>query len=197
MVRVREGGDTIIEVLLAITVFSLIAVAAITLMNQGTNTTQRSLEVSTVKQQINSQAQALRAAYQEGIASSGKDATWDLIKLKTDEPGINTTTVCPSNYGNSFVLNARAGKTASAEFTKFESSGSPTAPPYAQVIYSDDSSTAAIQKSYGIWIEKTRQAGNGTIPAMYTFKIRACWYGPGSNAPMQLQTVVRLYDAGI
>ena len=64
---ITERGDTIIEVLLAITVFSLVAVGAMTIMSQGTNTTQRSLEMSLVKQQIDAQAEALRAAYQQDM----------------------------------------------------------------------------------------------------------------------------------
>ena len=47
-----QRGDTIIEVLLAVTVFSLVAIGAMMVMNQGTNSAQRSLEVTLVKQQI-------------------------------------------------------------------------------------------------------------------------------------------------
>ena len=59
-----QRGDTIIEVLLAITVFSLVGVGAVTIMNQGVNTTQRALEITQVRQEIDSQVDALQAAHQ-------------------------------------------------------------------------------------------------------------------------------------
>lgn len=62
--RRSERGDTIIEVLLAFTVFSLVSVGAMAIMNQGTNAAERSLEVTLVKEQIDAQAEALRAAQQ-------------------------------------------------------------------------------------------------------------------------------------
>ena len=59
-IKSLSRGDTVIEVLLAITVFSLIAVGGISLMNRGVAIAQQSLEVSLVRHQIDAQADALR-----------------------------------------------------------------------------------------------------------------------------------------
>ena len=72
--RQKNRGDTIIEVLFAITVFSLVVVSSLSIMNQGSATAQRTLEISLVRQQIDAQAETLRflntsyvAAYQAGV----------------------------------------------------------------------------------------------------------------------------------
>ena len=75
-----ERGDTLIEVLFAITIFSLIVVTSLTLMNQGTAASQRALEITTVRQQVDGQAEALRfihdayvGVYQSGITFNTSD----------------------------------------------------------------------------------------------------------------------------
>ena len=70
----REKGDTIIEVLFAITVFSLVAVGGLSLMNQGTTMAQRALEIGLVRQQMDAQSDALRylnSAYIEDFHNGG------------------------------------------------------------------------------------------------------------------------------
>jgi type II secretory pathway pseudopilin PulG len=55
-----KQGDTIIEVVFSIVIFCMVAVIAITLMNQGVATAQSSLEVIMARNEIDSQAEALR-----------------------------------------------------------------------------------------------------------------------------------------
>lgn len=81
MLARRQRGDTLIEVLFAVTVFSFVVVGALTIMNQGTAASQRALEISLVRQQIDGQAEALRfmhnayvATYQPGAAFNTTDA---------------------------------------------------------------------------------------------------------------------------
>lgn len=69
----RQRGDTIIEVIIAVTVFSLVAVGGITLMNQGAAMAQRSLEIGLVRDQIDAQADVLRYLHTAHIASFGQD----------------------------------------------------------------------------------------------------------------------------
>ena len=75
MIRRGERGDTIIEVVFAVTVFSLVAVGGITIMNQGTATAQRSLEIGLVREQIDSQADALRYIHGAYIANGATPST--------------------------------------------------------------------------------------------------------------------------
>lgn len=195
----KQRGDTIIEVLLAITIFSVVAVGGMAVMNQGSNAAQRALEVTLVKEQINSQAEALRAARQ--MNAGGDSTTWSWIKQRaTTDP---TTTVdahgnCNdagfSGSGESFVLN---GQTASylegARPITIKSENDPTAPPYAQMMYRP---TVPATVSYGIWIDANQVSDQSSAGVeAYDFTIHACWYSPGQSQPMQLQTIVRLYDA--
>jgi len=68
-VRSLQKGDTLIEVLFAVTVFSLVAVGSLSIMNQGTATAQRSLEITLVRQEIDAQAEALRFIHDSYIAA--------------------------------------------------------------------------------------------------------------------------------
>lgn len=57
MLRKRfQRGDTLIEVLFAFSILSLVIVGAMTIMNQGTLASQRSLETTLVREEIDSQA---------------------------------------------------------------------------------------------------------------------------------------------
>jgi prepilin-type N-terminal cleavage/methylation domain-containing protein len=56
----QKRGDTLIEVMFSITVFALIAVISVNLMNGGVYTAQKSLEVSMARNEIDAQAEALR-----------------------------------------------------------------------------------------------------------------------------------------
>ena len=201
--RHREKGDTIIEVLFAITVFAMVAVGSMTIMNQGTATAQRALEISLVRQQIDAQAEAIRyihqayvATYQrEGVVPAGPAAEWK--KMTVDRKSVSASPFgqtnadsCPASAPDpSFVLNARTAEVSSAP-VQMSPPADGSLPPFAQVVYNNDSS---INQAYGIWIEAVPSPGNNG-PGFVDFHIRACWEGPGSTAPLTLGTIVRLYE---
>lgn len=201
--RRRQQGDTIIEVLFAVTVFAMVAVGAMSIMNQGTGTAQRSLEITQVRQQIDAQAEALRfvhqsyvAQFQRGAAPTGKAALWTEIMQNEKEIASNFGVQdgqCPlaeegEGIPNAFALNARKIEMAPQPQGGLPNGGS--LPPFAQVVYRDDSSAEAV---YGLWIEAVR--GESTEgPDYVDFHIRACWDSPGSDVPVTLGTIVRLYE---
>lgn len=74
MIR-RDRGDTIVEVLFAVTIFSMVAVGGLALMNQGAAMAQRSLEIGLVREQMDSQAEALRYAHDAYIAQYDGNVT--------------------------------------------------------------------------------------------------------------------------
>lgn len=190
-----QRGDTIIEVLLAVTIFSLVAVGAMVIMNQGTNAAQRALEIAQVRQQIDAQAEALRAAQQAYTVASNPadpDLTWNQITDPAPTAHFNTdasVTGCPESetedVAGSFVMDAR--NATKAPIGWFNSINADDAPPYAKMDY--DSGTRA----HGLWIERTFDDG-GSAPDAYNFTIRACWYGAGLSKPLTIDTLVRLYD---
>ena len=58
--RVGKRGDTLIEVTLAIGIFSMIAIAITAVMSSGTSGAQTSLETTLAREEIDTQAEALR-----------------------------------------------------------------------------------------------------------------------------------------
>ncbi len=53
-------GDTLIEVTLAVGVFSMVAIAAVTVLSNGTSDAQTALETTLAREEIDTQAEALR-----------------------------------------------------------------------------------------------------------------------------------------
>jgi type II secretory pathway pseudopilin PulG len=203
----RQNGDTIVEVLFAITVFALVAVGSMAIMNQGIASAQRSLEITLVRQQIDAQAEAIRYihkayidAYQrDSTAPTGTAAEWDKMTSKTTGKGASSPSefgviaggVCPSATPGEkpFILNARKAIIHGPTPSMVAPVGA-SVPPYAQVIYNSDSS---INATYGLWVEAIPSTGTDG-PGFVDFHIRACWETAGSTIPSNLGTIVRLYE---
>ena len=66
-----KKGDTLIEVTLAIGVFSMIAIAVVSVMNSGTSGAQSSLETTLAREEIDAQAEALRFIQASYISDKG------------------------------------------------------------------------------------------------------------------------------
>lgn len=205
--RVDQRGDTIVEVLFAVAVFAMVAVGSLLIMNQGTASALRSLEITLVRQQVDAQAEAIRYIHQAyissyekgGVAPAGTAAQW---KEMTDpsKKGASAAssfgiaadaTTCPrSTPGEKpFIVNARQAIVASN--VPMMMVGDSAEPPFAQVVYNDASNT--VNQAYGIWVEAIpSQTTDG--PGFVDFHIRACWDSPGSNVPATIGTIVRLYE---
>ncbi|MEP6710673.1 MAG: hypothetical protein ABJA64_03055 [Candidatus Saccharibacteria bacterium] len=200
--RQKQAGDTIIEVLFAITVFSLLAVGAIAIMNQGTITAQRALEVTLVRQQVDAQVEAIRylqQQYSDDLASgstSSSDSQWsemlkpEHVESESSAFGVTDDGKCQPIPDKAFVLNARTATVSTVQ--PKVSGGDADSTPFAQVRYTDTPTANTVQSAYGIWVEAVK-----SVPSQkyVDFHIRACWYGPGSGSPLTLGTIVRLYAA--
>ncbi len=206
-VRRKQAGDTLIEVLFAITIFSMVVVMSLTLMNQGTSASIRSLQITLVRQQMDSQAEALRfmsaayvAAYSPGYTPNPDAATspaeeFYKIKEKIKDNGPVSTfgseaATCQPIPSGSFIVNTQLATLQDTESLFV------AADTFPQLVYNDDK---VLQSSQGIWIEAVRsgtgRAGSNLQAVSYTdFHIRACWDAPGSNRAMNLGTIVRLYE---
>jgi type II secretory pathway pseudopilin PulG len=206
LIRKKEAGDTIIEVLFAITVFAMVAVGSLSIMNQGTGAAQRALEITLVRSQIDAQAEAIRyihqayiASYQKNVTPAGVAVQWITMTNKTTGKGANAASDfgrldngrCPATVPGErpFVLNARTAVVSTAAVTMVAPANS-SLPPFAQVAYNNDSS---INRAYGIWVEAIPSRGTEN-PGFVDFHIRTCWDSPGSSIPVTLGTIVRLYE---
>ena len=193
---ITHRGDTIVEVMLAITIFSLIVVSSMAIMNQGLYTAQRAQEISLVRSQIDSQAEALRflnASYinafrGESVDYSGTPAgEWHKIisnpnNLVNSVSAFGTTGAsCPSTPDRSFIVNAKKAIVVDIPIA--------TASTFSMVEYDSDNNVHSVQ---GIWIEALRSDANNHS-GYVDFHIRACWDSPGQSTPVTLGTIVRLY----
>ena len=204
LIRDRQKGDTIIEVLFAVTVFAMVAVGSLSIMNQGTGAAQRALEITLVRAQIDAQAEAIRyihqayvTAYEKGnIPNTGTAGQWrEMTEIRKSPnpskfgvvngkcPALPTTEQVP------FILNARKAVISEAPI-EIDAPADQLLPPFSQVAYNDDSS---VNKAYGMWVEAVPST-NTDGPGFVDFHIRACWDSPGSSVPVTLGTIVRLYE---
>jgi type II secretory pathway pseudopilin PulG len=203
--RRLSRGDTLIEVLFAVSVFSLVAVGGLAVMNQGAATSQRALEISLVRGQMDAQAETLRflnssyvAAYRVGATypTTTPAGQWALLSdnVKT-RPITNLTNLggstCPSTYASgSFVLNT--------QLATFVQGVIVPAVTFSQLNYVSVSGQPVVSSAEGLWIEAIRS--NDSIDVAQStigyidFHILACWDSPGQDVPVTLGTIVRLYE---
>ena len=184
-----KKGDTLIEVTLAVAVFSMVMVVGIGAMNGGMARTQASLQLSLSRDAMNSQAETLRYInniYLNKYASGSGDmfSKWREItaKAKTSATRLNN---CPADQAAFNALNAIAINVDDKTFPLITGNGKITpANTYPQL-------AANGATSQGMWIEVVRPPARS---GYYDFHIRACWIAPGNNIPTTLGTIVRLYD---
>lgn len=204
--RSSERGDTIVEVLFSVAIFSLIAIGAFSLVNQGVTTAQRSLESTLVRQEMDAQAETLRfmhnaytSAYRDNVSFAPNDrspaANWNelLGHVKGESTSIERATqfgTCPDpeRYSDSvpeggFFVNPTTARMAR------DRNNMQLPDTWARV--QTDSTT---NTSKGIWIEGVASEGTPGRVGYIDFHIRACWSSPGLDSPMTLGTIVRLYD---
>ena len=86
--RVGKRGDTLIEVMLAVGIFSMVAVAVVAVMSGGTSSAQTALETTLAREEIDAQAEALRFVQASYIAdkNDGEESKYsELWKAITDK----------------------------------------------------------------------------------------------------------------
>lgn len=208
-------GDTVIEVLFAITIFSLIAVGGLSIMNQGLAIAQRSLEIGLVRQQMDAQADALRylsAAYALDYGKNGEATQlWNDIVVANSTPanvgahpfetiGINGACHIPSDSSDDSPDRV-AGKAFALDLSDLESGDvllpSANTVTYAKINYDNSPDLPPPPRAEGIWIQAVESAQDPATPnrpGFYDFHIRACWQSPGQSDPITLGTIVRLYE---
>ena len=123
-----KKGDTLIEVVLAVGIFSLVAIAVVAIMNSGTSNVQTALELTMTRNEIDTQAEALRfiqSSYvaEKDLPENSKVYTklWKeivgLAKVANEDISQYNPTTCANLYNknsangvygqNAFVINTR------------------------------------------------------------------------------------------
>lgn len=176
MVR-SARGDTLVEVLMAIVIISVVIVGAVTMMTRGLAAAQIALEHSQVRLSINSQVDMLRYARDRYIAAptGGSATAWNQVIAGSNQSSIvydNNCTVSPSKTG--FYMTAPAASVVRNNYT-------PTQP-----------ATIAVP-GQGLWVEGVLSP-NTVDPAYIDVVVRACWQGSGGGGQQSVVTATRLYD---
>ena len=192
--RKLNRGDTLVEVLLGVTIFSLVAVVALETMNRGMAIAQYSLETTLVRQQVDAQAEMLRYAHDM------KNDTWKKlvdnnsvsVSAVNDNEGNLGVEKCPDDFSTKEFALAATPSLASKISILNNPGDYKAAETYARV----DSDT---KKTYGISVRlvKPSTATGSRDSNKYDAYIKACWMPVGSKMPATIGTIVRLYDSGL
>jgi len=205
-------GDTIVEVMFAVAVFSLVAVGTISIMNLGTSNSLQALQTTAARQAIDAEVAALQlmhdsfvAQYNAASAASdyiGAGATWAnqiglnpvaspgplVLASATTPTKVIGQATCPAAPSKAFVLDPQT-TTSYTGATRLKQVSSSTAP-YPQLVYTN---TGAFNYALGIWVQAQAHAGIGSAPGYVDFYVNACWPSPSNKNAMTLGTIVRLY----
>lgn len=92
----KRAGDTLIEVTIAIGIFSMVAIAVVAVMNGGTSNSQTALETTLAREEIDTQAEALRFIQSAYIADKDADNAPKNTTFEETWSGINERIVIPS-----------------------------------------------------------------------------------------------------
>lgn len=192
--RKFNRGDTLVEVLLGVTIFSLVAVIALETMNRGMAIAQYSLETTLVRQQVDAQAEMIRYAHDM------KNDTWKKlvdnnsvsVSVVNDNEGNLGVEKCPDDFSTKEFALAATPSLASKISILNNPGDYKAAETYARV----DSDT---KKTYGISVRlvKPSTATGSRDSNKYDAYIKACWMPVGSKMPATIGTIVRLYDSGL
>ena len=197
-------GDTIIEVTLALAVFSGVIIMALALMNRGVSTAQYTLEMTLAREAMNTQAESLRYIHSLALADDSDAGPWQqVIGRQVDRPSpLAGLEGCSPPEGRAFVLNPRNPEGGIITLNPAGNTRLGQAEIYPRILFSED--TNAIDDLdgsrspvlvEGLWIEAVRTSDGRA----YDFHIRACWNAPGRTGPATatratLGTIVRLYN---
>lgn len=80
-----KRGDTIIEVMFAIAVFSLVAVLSVMMMDMGVQSAENALELVTARNELNAQAEALRFVHSSYISEKTLPLRRDLTTVQFNQ----------------------------------------------------------------------------------------------------------------
>ena len=204
-----KKGDTLIEVTLAIGIFSMVAIAITSVVSGSTSSTQAALESTLAREEIDTQAEALRFIQTSYAANKNSKTYRDLwqgikgqayaIANSDDEILSFSPQKCSDKFGDNtpnkaFIINPK--KRFLVTRNGMYANRFSTSTTYPQLQFSGDKNeslnSGAVKGIYVIAISEKVPATKK--PSFYDFYIRTCWYAANANEPSTISTVIRLYD---
>lgn len=185
--RENQRGDSLLEVMLAISVMSMIAVGSMTVMNRGNNIAINSLWRTGARMAINSQAELL--AYYHASNSAGYACAFTSSSVPpctAPSPKFSTSMSDSSHIGDATGTTGSNGATTwSTKAFRMTTSGP------VSVVPTCNTSAAWTSAGTGVWIDAVHYVN------FTDFYIKACWagqHGMAASGNSNSITIVRLYD---
>lgn len=192
-----KKGDTIIEILFAVTIFSAIAVSSLAVMNKGLASAQTALEETVTRTEIDAEAERIRFIHDSYAAGGDFKELWTEITdgaLKPSGSKYNAfidhhkNTTCSSDSSNGNIINddnAFLLKTDLNDIYRLPISK-----------YNQPTSTPSVREEKGIWVVAVKGNNKDEIEDIpyYDFYINTCWFTPGSKTGTTLRTIIRLQN---
>jgi Tfp pilus assembly protein PilV len=178
---VRERGDTLVEVLIAVTILSAAIVGGLAIMNHGYSLASNAVERTQVQATMEGQLSIIRYA-RDAYIRAGEQPTdagsrlWDGMQTYVTT-GASSQAVCNGNTPqpqNGFWLRDTLNNLDEASVNN----------------YSGTVATALATPGQGMWLEARRSGGS--LPYI-DFYVKACWQGIGNVAQQEARSVLRLY----
>jgi prepilin-type N-terminal cleavage/methylation domain-containing protein len=173
----KERGDTLVEVLMAIVIISIVIVGAMTMMSRGLSVAQIALEHSQTRLMINSQLEMLRFA---------RDS---YVKDKTNVNALQWQAIVTASNATAVAYNASCNVTGGKQGFYM----SKTNTQVMRNTYTPSTPAALPSPGQGLWVESVSSAG-GVSPAYLDIVVRACWQAAGSGGQQATVTAQRIYD---
>lgn len=184
LIRSRERGDTVIEVLLAIAVLSTAAVGVFAIMNRSTAYAYGVLERTETRARVSQQLE-LTAYFRDryvdtslkGLPTDTYPANvWADIKLRAASTAPNSTdpASCQPNPNSFYIAENPDGTYQVASYSVVVPQTTPRA-------------------GSGLWVEAARSPA-GVSVAYVDVYVKSCWQSIGGNQQETISSVVRLYD---
>lgn len=196
----RKSGDSIIEVLIAVAIFSAIAVAALGIMNQGLGNAQSSLETTIVRTEMDTQAERIRFLADSVISDPGDSndensysSKWNAITknaLATSGPDTDVYEAFINNYKTEQLTSCN--DVINASYHAFALGNDLT----AKTELGSNSSAIPSVDTGGLFVVsvKSPNVDANENPDYYDFYINTCWNAPGANIPTKLSTTIRIQN---
>ena len=209
-------GDTLIEVIFATTIFSMLAIMSLSAMNSSMQSIKSDLERASVRDEISAQAEAIRFIHNSYSAEREYELSFQeyrdlwkgLVEDSLLQTTYNTSTLdtgsCSDLPSNAFIINTRSINpgAVSSTIVKLNSGNYQIPSTYANILYGAGSSalyeptlSSSFLRSEGIWINVFESAAKeGSFPQYYDFHISSCWNSISSSQVNTISTIVRLYN---
>ncbi len=170
MIFKNNRGDTIVEVLFATVILSMILAGAFTISNRATQTNQNAVEKSQVTNQLREQAELIKVVAENTPA--------DLrAKVKVGPVNSAQPNVCDGSQVNNLAFFVDVNSLSVEDYVYNPGNPSTSADPYPGDLFE-------------VWVEAYSPAGTN-----YTdFVVRSCWEGLGSGPVSRTGMILRIND---